>query len=359
MSENLETTLTNSRDVNVNLVDADVMLEGLAGEFFGDKPKEDLPSKDIDNEVEEAAESDEAEAPETELLEDESNDDDLETEEEEETEEDADDSEEEVEDDGEELDMEYEVPVKIDGEESTVSMAELIKGYQTAQSSNKKSIEASAQLKEAKALAEEATTLKSQNAELLANQTDSDAIQLEAYDRKIQQLITDDDMFELPKWQEARRNKAKELESKRNESTRLKDEANSEKTQADAAALQANKEQAISTLDTDLPGWQDNYESVVNWAVKDLGFPEFANVIDPKVIALMYDYKALKDSKKVAVQKRKKAPTKSVKATKPVNKKAKTNEKEKELRKKVLSGDATENQSDSFLAGLVDGMFDN
>ena len=359
MSENLETTLTNSRDVNVNLVDADVMLEGLAGEFFGDKPKEDLPSEDIDNEVEEAAESDEAEAPETELLEDESNDDDLEAEEEEETEEDADDSEEEVEDDGEELDMEYEVPVKIDGEESTVSMAELIKGYQTAQSSNKKSIEASAQLKEAKALAEEATALKSQNAELLANQTDSDAIQLEAYDRKIQKLITDDDMFELPKWQEARRNKAKELESKRNEAARLKDEANSEKIQADAAALQANKEQAISTLDTDLPGWQDNYESVVNWAVKDLGFPEFANVIDPKVIALMYDYKALKDSKKVAVQKRKKAPTKSVKATKPVSKKAKTNEKEKELRKKVLSGDATENQADSFLAGLVDGMLDN
>ena len=356
MSESLETTLTNSRDVKVNLVDEDAMLEGLAGEFFGDEPKEDLPSEDIDNEVEEAAESDEAEAPETELLEEESNDDDLETEEVE-TEEDADDSEEEVEDDSEELDMEYEVPVKVDGEEYTVPMAELIKGYQTAQSSNKKSIEASAQLKEAKALAEEATTLKSQNAELLANQIDGEAVQLEAYDRKIQQLINDDDMFELPKWQEARRNKAKELEAKKNEATRLKDEANSEKIQAETAALQASKEQAIATLDKDLPGWQDNYESVVNWAVKDLGFPEFANVTDPKVIALMYDYKSLKDSKKVAVQKRKKAPTKSVKATKPVNKKAKTNEKEKELRNKVLSGDATENQADSFLAGLVDGMF--
>jgi chemotaxis protein histidine kinase CheA len=356
MSENLKTTLTNSRDVNVNLVDDDVMLESLAGEFFGDEPKEDLPSEDIDNEVKEAAESDEAEASETELLEDESNDDDLEAEEEDEED---DSEEEEAEDDTEELDMEYEVPVKVDGEEYTVAMAELIKGYQTAQSSNKKSIEASAQLKEAKALAEEATTLKSQNAELLTNQIDSDAVQLEAYDRKIQQLINDDDMFELPKWQEARRNKAKELESKRNEATRLKDEANSEKTQADVVALQASKEQAISALDKDLPGWQDNYESVVNWAVKDLGFPEFANIIDPKVIALMYDYKTLKDNKKVAVQKRKKAPTKSVKATKPVNKKAKTNEKEKELRKKVLSGDATENQSDSFLAGLVDGMFDN
>jgi chemotaxis protein histidine kinase CheA len=357
MSESLETTLTNGQDVNVNLVDEDVMLEGLADEFFGVEPKEVLSSEDIDNEVEEAAESDEAEASETELLEEESSDEDPETEEEE-TEEDADDSEE-VESDIEELDMEYEVPVKVDGEEYTVAMAELIKGYQTAQSSNKKSIEASAQLKEAKVLAEEATTLKAQNAELLAKEVDSDAVQLEAYDRKIQQLINDDDMFELPKWQEARRNKAKELESKKKEATRLNDEAISEKTQADAATLQATKEQAIAALDTDLPGWQDNYESVVNWAVKDLGFPEFANIVDPKVIALMYDYKSLKDSKKVAVQKRKKAPTKSVKATKPVNKKAKTSEKEKELRKRVLSGDATENQADSFLAGMVDGMFSN
>ena len=355
MSESLETTLTNGQDVNVNLVDEDVMLEGLADEFFGVEPKEVLSSEDIDNEVEEAAESDEAEASETELLEEESSDEDPETEEEE-TEEDADDSEE-VESDIEELDMEYEVPVKVDGEEYTVAMAELIKGYQTAQSSNKKSIEASAQLKEAKVLAEEATTLKAQNAELLAKEVDSDAVQLEAYDRKIQQLINDDDMFELPKWQEARRNKAKELESKKKEATRLNDEAISEKTQADAATLQATKEQAIAALDTDLPGWQDDYESVVNWAVKDLGFPEFANIVDPKVIALMYDYKSLKDSKKVAVQKRKKAPTKSVKATKPVNKKAKTSEKEKELRKRVLSGDATENQADSFLAGMVDGMF--
>lgn len=357
MSESLETTLTNGQDVNVNLVDEDVMLEGLADDFFGDEPKEDLSSDDTDNEVEEAAESDEAEASETELLEDESNDDNLEAEEEE-TEEDSDDSEE-AEVDTEELDMEYEVPVKVDGEEYAVPMSELIRGYQTAQSSNKKSIEASAQLKEAKVLAEEATSLKLQNAELLTKQVDSDAIQLEAYDRKIQQLINDDDMFELPKWQEARRNKAKELDSKKKEATRIKDEATSEKTQADAATLQASKEQSISALDKELPGWQDNYESVVNWAVKDLGFPEFANIIDPKVIALMYDYKNLKDSKKVAVQKRKKAPTKSVKATKPVNKKAKTSEKEKELRKRVLSGDATENQADSFLAGMVDGMFSN
>ncbi len=349
MSDNLETT---QQDVNL-MNDEDAMLEGLAGEFFGDEIEEILPSDDVDNEVEEAADMDEAEAPETELEESEEEDDT-----EVESDEDDDLEAEEVDEESEELDMDYQIPVKVDGEESTVSMSELIKGYQTAAFSNKKSIEASEQLKQAKALAEEATALKEQNAELLASQVDGDKAQLDAYDRKIQQLINDDDMFELPKWQEARRNKAKELEAKKAEATRLKAEADAESTATNEAALQAQRETAIATLNKDLPGWQDNYENVVNWAVKDLGFPEFANIVDAKTIALMYDYKSLKDGVKAASKKRKKAPTKTVKASKPVNKKAKTNEKAKQLRKKVLSGEASEGQADSFLDSLVDGMLD-
>lgn len=355
MSDNLQTTLTNSRDVKVNLVDEDAMLEGLAGEFFKDELEEEtLPESSVDDTVEDAAESDEAEADETDEL-------DVEEEELEEDDTEEEDGEDLPEDDVEEedeLDMDFEVPVKIDGEESKVTMDELIRGYQTAQHSNKKSIEASEQLKQAKALAAEATTLKEQNAELLKGQVDSDEQQLAAYDRKIQQLIADDDMFELPKWQEARRAKAQDLAATKEEATRLKSEAESESSKANEASIQASRDQAIETLNKDLPGWQDNYEEVVNWAVKDMGFPEFANITDAKTIALMYDYKALKDGKKSAIKKRKKAPTKSVKAVKPVNKKAKTNEKNSKLRKKVLSGDASDGQEQSFLDSLADGLLD-
>ena len=358
MSDNLETTLTNSQDVTLNMVDEDAMLEGLAGEFFGDEITEEiLPDDVVDNTVEEAAENDEAEAPETDELEvEEDTEDDTDAE----ADDDDDQSEDEAEKDGdaEELDMEYEVPVKVDGREYTVAMAELIKGYQTAAFSNKKSIEASEQLKQAKMLAEEATTLKAQNAELIASQVDGDKAQLDAYDRKISQLINDDDMFELPKWQEARRNKAKELDAKKEEVERLKSEADTELSKSNEIAIQTSRDQAIETLDKDLPGWQDSYEDVVSFAVKDLGFPEFANIVDAKTIALMYDYKSLKDGVKTASKKRKKAPTKSVKATKTVNRKAKTNEKEKALRKKVLSGEAGENQNDSFLDSIANTLLD-
>jgi len=346
MMSNNDTTLDN-QDVDVN-VSEEEMFDTLADGFF----EEDLPEQVDEDTVEEAADEDEAEASETEELESDEEEDDNESAE--------DDGEDLPEDeDLEELDMEYLVPVKIDGEDGEVSIEELVRGYQTAQHANKKSIEASEQIKQAQAQLEEATKLKEQNAELLSNQVDADEQQLAAYDRKINQLIADDDMYELPRWQEARRIKAKELSDKKQESEKLKSEATAENQKIQQQALESARQEAITTLNTDIPGWQDNYEEVVNWAVKDLGFPSFAEVTDAKIIALMYDYKALKDGKKTAITKRKKAPTKSVKATKSVNKKAKVKEGKAKLRQKVLSGEASEGQKEAFLDDMVGELFNS
>ena len=337
-----ETTQT---DVNEGLSE-DEMLDVIADDFF---EEEDLPEQEADNTEETAEESDDAEAEEAEELEGE--------EQEEETEESEDDGEDLPEDDSEgdsELDLDYLVPVKIDGEESEVTMQELIRGYQTAAHANKKSIDASEQLKVAQALAQESTALKEENAKLLSTTVDAEERQLAAYDRKIQQLIADDDMYELPKWQEARRVKAREIQESKKEASRLENEAKEEKQKTEDANLQAYKEQAVDELNSKIPGWEKTYDEVVNWAVKDLGLAAFADVVDPSVIALMYDYKTLKDGQKSAVTKRKKAPVKSVKAKKSVDKNAKVKEKADNLRKKVLQGGATENQQDEFLGSMVD-----
>lgn len=337
-----ETTQT---DVNEGLSEEE-MLDALAGDFF---EEEDLPEQEADDTEEAVEESDDAEAEETEELEGE--------EQEEETEESEDDGEDLPENDSEEdseLDLDYLVPVKIDGEESEVTMQELIRGYQTAAHANKKSIDASEQLKVAQALAQESTALKEENAKLLSTTVDAEERQLAAYDRKIQQLIADDDMYELPKWQEARRVKAKEIQETKSKANQLEKEAQQEQQMTYDANLQAYKEQAVEQLNSTIPGWEKSYDEVVNWAVKDLGLPDFADVVDPSVIALMYDYKTLKDGQKSAVTKRKKAPVKSVKAKKSVDKNAKVKEKADNLRKKVLQGGATENQQDEFLGSMVD-----
>jgi hypothetical protein len=339
-----ETTQT---DVNEGLSE-DEMLDVIADDFF---EEEDLPEQEADNTEETAEESDDAEAEEAEELEGE--------EQKEETEESEDDGEDLPEDDSEgdsELDLDYLVPVKIDGTESEVTMQELIRGYQTAAHANKKSIDASEQLKKAQALAQESTALKEENAKLLNTTVDAEERQLAAYDRKIQQLIADDDMYELPKWQEARRVKAKEIQETKSKAYQLESEAQSEQQASYDANLQAYKEQAVEQLNSTIPGWENSYDEVVNWAVKDLGLPDFAEVVDPSVIALMYDYKTLKDGQKSAVTKRKKAPVKSVKAKKSASTNAKAKEKADNLRKKVLQGGASENQQDEFLGSMVDNL---
>lgn len=339
---------TTQLDVNEGLSE-DEMLGALADGFFDEE--EDLPQQDVDDTEEATEEGDDAEVDETEELEG-----DEKEEEAEESEDDGEDLPETDSEDSEELDLDYIVPVKIDGEESEVSMKELIRGYQTAAHANKKSIDASQQLKIAQALAQETTALKEQNAKLLSVAVDADEKQLAAYDRKIQQLIADDEMYELPKWQEARRVKAKEIADSKSEASNLEKQAIEEQENTYNANLQAYKEQAVEQLNSKIPGWEKSYDEVVNWAVRDLGLPDFAEVVDPDVIALMYDYKILKDGKKSAVNKRKKAPVKSVKATKSVNKNAKAKEKADKLREKVLKGGSTENQQDEFLGSIVEGM---
>jgi hypothetical protein len=338
---------TTQSDVNEGLSENE-MLDALAGDFF---EEEDLPEQEVDDTEEAVEEGDDAETDETEELEGE--------EQEEDTEESEDDGEDLPENDSEgdsELDLDYLVAVKVDGEESEVSMKELIRGYQTAAHANKKSIDASEQLRKAQALAQESTALKEENAKLLSTTVDAEERQLAAYDRKIQQLIADDDMYELPKWQEARRVKAREIEETKTKAAQLDQESRAEQEMSYNSNLQAYKEQAVEQLNSKVPGWETTYDEVVNWAVKDLGLSAFADVVDPDVIALMYDYKTLKDGKKSAVTKRKRAPVKSVKANKSVNKNAKAKEKADVLRKKVLKGEASESQQEDFLGTMAADM---
>ena len=119
---------TTQLDVNEGLSEDD-MLGALADDFF---EEEDLPQQDVDDTAEATKEGDDAEVDETEELE--------EDEQEEEAKESEDDGEDLPETDSEEeseLDLDYLVPVKIDGEESEVTMQELIRGYQTAAHANK------------------------------------------------------------------------------------------------------------------------------------------------------------------------------------------------------------------------------
>jgi len=337
--DNTETT----QDMDVNSEIHDELLNTLTDDFF----QEDLPEEDDEGTVEADEELDDAYDAETDETEEYDEEDEYETED--------DDAEELPESEGEqdELDMDYKVPIKIDGEDGEVSLDELVRGYQTNQHANKKSIEASEKIKQAESLFNEYTALKTQNAELLSGQVDQDQAQLDAYDKKIKQLILADDVYDLPKWQEARRIKSQQLDAKRSEQEKLSSEANREQNEQQQAQFSQQRQGAIDALDQVMPGWQDGYDDVVAWAAEDLGFPEFAEVLDPRVVAMMFEYKSLREGGKQAAKKRLKTPTKGVRAKKSPNLKTKQAKQQGNLRDKVLSGKGNEGDELSFLEGLA------
>ena len=344
-----QTDTTPIEDVNSDISE-EAMLEAMADDFFQDE--EDLPVEEEDT-VEADEEESDAEEAET----DETNEDDgeLETEDEEDEGdvEDVDPEDPPSEEESAELDMEYEVPIKIDGEESTVSLKELVKGYQTNQHANKKSIEASEKIKQVEQIFEEVTRLKSENSELMKLKVDKDQQQIEAYDAKIKKLIMEDDVFELPKWQEARRIKSEQLKKNKEISAFRETEAKDLSEKQQTESFNRQKSEAIDVLNDQIPGWDKTYDSVVDWAVTELGFPEFAEIMDPRVVSLMYDYKSLKEGKSKAVKKRLKAPTKSVKPKKSSSLTTKQVKRDTDLRSKVLSGKGSTNDELSFLEGIA------
>jgi len=77
-------------------------------------------------------------------------------------------------DSGDEIDMDFSVPVKIDGEQSEVTMAELVANYQTKQSQSKKGDELAEQAKVLEQTREQAEIYARVNAELLNREDTKD-----------------------------------------------------------------------------------------------------------------------------------------------------------------------------------------
>jgi len=185
MSEtNNEATRTDESSVN------DFDFDALADEVLGLEPDEATQEDD------EATEELEGEDHNTDEDADEV--DDAEDDEAEEEEEDEDESEDATQKDsnletGDEIDMEFKVPVKIDGKESEVSMEDLVASYQTKQSQSKKGDEIAEQAKSLVQAKEEAVMFANINAELLKGEDAKDQKILAGLTEKVDAAYDDDD----------------------------------------------------------------------------------------------------------------------------------------------------------------------
>ena len=317
-----------------------------------DESTEELEGEDLDPAEEDAENVDDDE------------DDDATEEEDDEDEESTQDEESNEVEDGE-LDLEYLVPVKVDGEESEVTIEELIKGYQTNQSQTKKGQELAEQAKELETEKEKSHVFQKINEDLLKQQDDRDLALLQSRKDVMDKMAkdgfvegVDDDLATLQYKYRSLEDEYTKRKAERSKTTEKMIETQEEEFRKTAEKNVKIFQKEIKTL---IPDWsdkmaQDNYAFAVEQGIPE----EFVNTIaSPLIAKFINDYRVLKTSASAGAKKRKKAPVKTVSAKKPVSKQNRTKTKSVDARKRIVKGKGTDKDLKVLNDDVYDSIFDN
>jgi len=317
-----------------------------------DESTEELEGEDLDPAEEDAENVDDDE------------DDDATEEEDDEDEESTQDEESDEIEDGE-LDLEYLVPVKVDGEESEVTIEELIKGYQTNQSQTKKGQELAEQAKQLETEKEKSHIFQKINEDLLKQQDDRDLALLQSRKDVMDKMAkdgyvegVDDDLATLQYKYRSLEDEYNKRKAERSKVTDKMIEAQEEEYRKTAEKNVKIFQKEIKTL---IPDWsdkmaQDNYAFAVEQGIPE----EFVNTIaSPLIAKFINDYRVLKTSASTGAKKRKKAPVKTVSAKKPVSKQNKVKTKSVDARKRIAKGKGSDKDLKVLSDETYDSIFDN
>lgn len=317
-----------------------------------DESTEELEGEDLDPAEEDAENVDDDE------------DDDATEEEDDEDEESTQDEESDEIEDGE-LDLEYLVPVKVDGEESEVTIEELIKGYQTNQSQTKKGQELAEQAKQLETEKEKSQIFQKINEDLLKQQDDRDLALLQSRKDVMDKMAkdgyvegVDDDLATLQYKYRSLEDEYTKRKAERSKTTDKMIEAQEEEYRKTAEKNVKIFQKEIKTL---IPDWsdkmaQDNYAFAVEQGIPE----EFVNTIaSPLIAKFINDYRVLKTSASTGAKKRKKAPVKTVSAKKPVSKQNKVKTKSVDARKRIAKGKGSDKDLKVLSDETYDSIFDN
>jgi len=345
-----EATRTDESSVN------DFDFDALADEVLGLEPDEATQESD------EATEELEGEDPHTDEDADEVDEvEDDDTEEDEEEEDESEDATQETSklESGDEIDMDFRVPIKVDGEESEVTMEDLVASYQTKQSQSKKGDEIAEQTKALAQAKEEAVMFANINAELLKGEDDKDQQILKGLAEKVDAAFDDDD----PDANKMNR----QLE-------KAKTEYNSRKANRDSVVEKMGKkiyeqqaedfgkqiEAFNSEIKNHISDWSEDIALKNRKFALDLGLKEqFVDTItDPVVVKVIDEYRRLKETSEKGQVKRKKVAVKRVPTKKASSVKTKKSNKLQEARNRISKGKGTAKDEESVFDSMIDNIFD-
>ena len=350
MSEtNNEATQTDESSVN------DFDFDALADEILGLEPDEATQESD------EATEELEGEDHNTEEDADEV--DDAEDGDTEEDEEDEDESEDATQkdsdlDDESDIDMEFKVPVKIDGEQSEVSMEELVSSYQTKQSQSKKGDEIAEQAKSLAQAKDEAVMFANINAELLKGEDDKDQQVLKNLTEKVDAAFDDDDPDANKMNRQLERAKSEYSNRKANRDSvvqTMSKKIYEQQAEGFNESIKSFQQEIVKHV----PDWSDDVAVKNRNFALNLGISEqiLDGITDPIVVKVLDEYRRLKETSEKGQVKRKKASVKRVPTKKGSSAKTKKSNKVEAARKNVSKGRASEKDKSVLFDNVIDDIF--
>jgi len=350
MSEtNNEATQTDESSVN------DFDFDALADEVLGLEP--DTANQESDEATEELEGEDHNTDEDADEVDDAENDNEGEEEEEEDESEDA--TQESESDELGEVDMDFRVPVKIDGKQSEVSMEELVANYQTKQSQSKKGDELAEQAKVLDSTREQAEIYARVNAELINREDAKDISVLEHLQKQVDKAFEEDD-YQASKLNN-KLGKAKEEYSTRKTSRDNLLNGMSQQLGQQQQEQFGKQVEHFNTVVPDLiPDWSEDVAMANREFALSLGLNEQVvdTMTDPMMVKAIDNFRRLSENSSKGTAKRKQAPVKRVPTKKPTTAKNKKSNKIDAARKNASRGRASEQDSKVLFDNVIDSIFE-
>ena len=251
---------------------------------------------------------------------------------------------------------EFQVMVKIDGEETAVDIQDLVKGYATEQSLSKKGRE----LGEArKALEEERAeklsqidTVSEATQQALLGPEQAAAKRYHDLEAQVETARANGDTYEMGELKDKRELAQKQYWTLRNNREQLIQKT----VEAKQAAEQEQFQEKIASFQEVIPTMIPDFSESVATSIREFALEEgisegmLDTIVDPNIVKFIDDYRRLKQGVSKGAAKRKAVPAKKAvptKRAKPAAKKAA--DKEKMVKARAFREDASKEDQDAFL----------
>jgi len=351
MSEtNNEATHTDESDVT------DFDFDALADDILGYEPD------DATQESDEATEELEGDDPHTDEDADEVDEvEDDNTDEEEEEEDESEDATQESESDelDNEIDMDFKVPVKVDGEESEVTMEELVANYQTKQSQSKKGDELAEQAKVLEQTREQAEIYARVNAELLQREDAKDQSVLKHLQDQVDKAFEEDD-YQASKLNNKLGKAKEEYSSRKASRDNLLQGMSQQLGQQQQEQFGKQVEHFNQVVPDLIPDWSEDVAMLNRKFALSIGLDErmVDTMTDPMMVKAIDGYRRLSENSSKGTAKRKQTPVKRVPTKKPSTAKTKKSNRVDAARAKAKKGKATSKDEEVLFNNAIDSLFE-